>query len=146
MEPRRIAVVGGGPAGLYFSYLWKRRHPRTEVELFERNPRNATWGFGVVFSDRALDFLRIDDAETAGVLADRMERWRDLTINHRGQSVAIDGVGFSAIGRLDLLQILQNRAESVGVQLHFDQPAPAMDSGHDLIVAADGVNSSIRKH
>ena len=76
---RRIAVLGGGPAGLYFAYLWKRRQPKSEVELFEQNPAGATFGFGVVFSDRALDFLRADDPETADLIQPRMEAWQDIT-------------------------------------------------------------------
>src|SRR5690606_31777902 len=106
----RVAVLGGGPGGLYFSALWEARHPGDEVCLFEQNPADATWGFGVVFSDRALDFLREDDPETAALIAPRMQTWRDITLVHRGEPIAIDGVGFSAIGRLELLQLLQARA------------------------------------
>jgi len=69
----RIAVIGGGPGGLYFGYLWKKRHPGAHVELFEQNPADATWGFGVVFSDQALEFLRADDPETVEAIAPRME-------------------------------------------------------------------------
>ena len=116
----RVSVLGGGPGGLYFSALWKSRHPRDEVRLFEQNPADATWGFGVVFSDRALEFLREDDPETVDLIAPRMETWRDITIVHRGEAVAIDGVGFSAIGRLELLQLLQQRARAAGVALEFD--------------------------
>ena len=142
----RIDVLGGGPGGLYFSTLWKSRHPRDDVRVFEQNPADTTWGFGVVFSDRALDFLREDDPEAIALIAPRMQTWRDITIVHRGESVAIDGVGFSAIGRLELLQLLQRRARSVGVALEFDKTIGSLDElGGDLIVAADGVNSLVRR-
>ena len=103
----RIAVIGGGPGGLYFAYLWKRRHPEARVDLFEQNPQGATWGFGVVFSEAALEFLRADDPDTVDAIAPRMESWKNITLNLRGESVEIDGVGFSSIGRLELLTILQ---------------------------------------
>ena len=142
----RIAVIGGGPGGLYFSYLWKKRHPDARIDLFEQNPAGATWGFGVVFSEQALEFLRADDPDTVDAIAPRMESWRNITLNLRGECVEIDGVGFSSIGRLDLLRILQARAASVGVALHFDTQA-SLDqlSGYDLIVAADGLNSMVRR-
>ena len=143
----RVSVLGGGPGGLYFSALWKRRHPRDEVRLFEQNPAGATWGFGVVFSDRALDFLREDDPDTAALIAPHMETWRDITLVHRGEAVAIDGVGFSAIGRLELLQLLQEGARSAGVDLQFETAVQSLvELGDaDIIVAADGVNSMIRR-
>ncbi len=142
----RIAVIGGGPGGLYFSTFWKKRHPDAQIDLFEQNPPGATWGFGVVFSDSALEFLRADDPDTVEAIAPRMESWKNITLNLRGESVEIDGVGFSAIGRLDLLKILQGRAASVGVTLHFDTQA-SLDqlAGYDLVVAADGLNSPVRR-
>jgi 2-polyprenyl-6-methoxyphenol hydroxylase-like FAD-dependent oxidoreductase len=143
----RIAVLGGGPAGLYFAYLWKAHHPASEIVLYEQNPADATFGFGVVFSDRALDFLRGDDPETADRVAARLETWSDITLVHRGERVAVDGVGFSAIARLDLLLLLQERARSVGVELRYDKPVRSLeDLGTvDLVVAADGVNSLVRR-
>jgi 2-polyprenyl-6-methoxyphenol hydroxylase-like FAD-dependent oxidoreductase len=143
----RIAVIGGGPGGLYFAYLWKRRHPDASIDLFEQNPTGATWGFGVVFSEQALEFLRADDPETVDAIAPRMESWQNITLNLRGESVAIDGVGFSAIGRLELLRILQQRASAVGVTLRHDTLIQSMDqlTGYDLIVAADGLNSFVRR-
>jgi 2-polyprenyl-6-methoxyphenol hydroxylase-like FAD-dependent oxidoreductase len=143
----RIAVIGGGPGGLYFGYLWKKRHPDTDVDLFEQNPAGATWGFGVVFSDQALDFLRVDDPDTVEAIAPRMESWKNITLNLRGESVEIDGVGFSSIGRLDLLRLLQARAASVGVALRFDTQIGSVDqlADYDLIVAADGLNSLVRR-
>lgn len=143
----RIAVIGGGPGGLYFAYLWKRRHPTARVELFELSPADATWGFGVVFSDQALEFLRADDAETVDAIAPRMEQWRGITVNLHGESLLIDGVGFSAIGRLALLRLLQARARSVGVECRFETQVQSLDqlAGYDLIVAADGLNSLVRR-
>jgi 2-polyprenyl-6-methoxyphenol hydroxylase-like FAD-dependent oxidoreductase len=142
----RIAVIGGGPGGLYFAYLWKRRHPDASIDLFEQSPAGATWGFGVVFSEQALEFLRADDPDTVDAIAPRMESWNNITLNLRGESVEIDGIGFSAIGRLDLLKILQQRASAVGVTLRYDTTVQSMDqlTGYDLIVAADGLNSLAR--
>ncbi len=142
----KIAVVGGGPAGLYFAYLWKRKHPSAEIELFEQNSAGATFGFGVVFSDRALDFLRADDPETVDAIVPHMEHWRDMALVHRGERVAIDGVGFSAIGRLELLKLLQQRAAFVGVRPNYERRIDKLEDlrDFDLVVAADGVNSFLR--
>jgi 2-polyprenyl-6-methoxyphenol hydroxylase-like FAD-dependent oxidoreductase len=144
----RIAVIGGGPGGLYFAYLWKRRHPDADIDLFEQNAADATWGFGVVFSEQALEFLRADDPDTVDAIAPRMESWKNITLNLRGENVPIDGVGFSSIGRLDLLTILQQRVGSVGVTPRFDTAIASVDqlSGYDLIVAADGLNSLVRRN
>ena len=143
----RVAVLGGGPAGLYFSYLWRKRRPDDEIALFEQNPAGATFGFGVVFSDRALDFLRADDPETADLVTPAMESWRDVTLIHRGERIGIDGVGFSAIGRLAFLKLLRRRLDAVGVRPRFDtlvRDVRELD-GFDLIVAADGINSVVRR-
>jgi 2-polyprenyl-6-methoxyphenol hydroxylase-like FAD-dependent oxidoreductase len=143
----RIAVLGGGPGGLYFAYLWKKRHPDATIDLFEQNPAGATWGFGVVFSEQALEFLRADDPETVDAITPRMESWKNITLNLRGESVALDGVGFSSIGRLDLLTILQQRLRAVGVNPRYDTTIQSVDqlAGYDLIVAADGLNSLVRR-
>jgi len=143
----RIAVIGGGPGGLYFSYLWKRRHPEADIDLFEQNPAGATWGFGVVFSEQALEFLRTDDPDTVDAIAPRMESWNNITLYLRGESVTLDGVGFSSIGRLELLSILQRRLEAVGVSPRYDTTVQSVDqlTGYDLIVAADGLNSLVRR-
>src|SRR5258705_3586812 len=143
----RIAVIGGGPGGLYFAYLWKGRHPDARIDLFEQNAAGATWGFGVVFSEQALEFLRADDPDTVDVIAPRMESWKNITLNLRGESVEIDGVGFSSIGRLELLTILQDRVRSVGVAPRYDTLIASVDqlTGYDLIVGADGLNSLVRR-
>ena len=143
----RIAVIGGGPGGLYFAYLWKKLHPDADIDLFEQNAAGATWGFGVVFSEQALEFLRADDPDTVDAIAPRMQSWRNITLNLRGESVEIDGVGFSSIGRLDLLTILQQRASSAGVTPRYDTLIRSVDqlADYDLIVAADGLNSLVRR-
>ena len=144
----KIAVIGGGPAGLYFSYLMKRDNPAHEIRVIEQNPRGATFGFGVVFSDRALEFLRADDEDTYRYLTPHMESWPDLKIVHKDENMAIDGNGFAAIGRLEFLNLLQARCESVGVELEFDSVVQSLDgrADADLIVAADGVNSIVRRN
>jgi 2-polyprenyl-6-methoxyphenol hydroxylase-like FAD-dependent oxidoreductase len=143
----RIAVIGGGPGGLYFAYLWKKRHPDAEIDLFEQNAAGATWGFGVVFSEQALDFLRADDPDTVDAIAPQMESWTNITLNLRGESVEIDGVGFASIGRLALLTHLQERVRSVGVTPRFDTTVHSAEQlrDYDLIVAADGLNSMVRR-
>jgi 2-polyprenyl-6-methoxyphenol hydroxylase-like FAD-dependent oxidoreductase len=143
----RVAVIGGGPGGLYFAYLWKKRHADAQVDLFEQNPAGATWGFGVVFSEQALDFLRADDPETVDAITPRMESWTNITLNLRGESVEIDGVGFSSIGRLELLTLLQGRARAAGVAARYETTIQSVDQlrGYDLIIAADGLNSLVRR-
>ena len=140
----RIFVAGAGPAGLYFSYLVKRRHPEWDVRVVEQNPADSTFGFGVVFSERALDFLREDDPTTYDLITPQMETWTDLKVVHRGTPVVIDGIGFAAIGRLKLLQLLQRQAASVGVTPQYKERVAAPPAAFDLIVGADGVNSTVR--
>jgi 2-polyprenyl-6-methoxyphenol hydroxylase-like FAD-dependent oxidoreductase len=142
----RILVAGAGPAGLYFSYIAKRAHPDWQIELVEQNPADATFGFGVVFSDRALEFLRGDDPGTYELITPAMELWSDLTVVHRGTAVVIDGIGFAAIGRLRFLQLLREQAESVGIRPQFQTAIRSAGQlqGYDLVVAADGANSAVR--
>jgi 2-polyprenyl-6-methoxyphenol hydroxylase-like FAD-dependent oxidoreductase len=142
----RIAVIGAGPAGLYFSYLIKRRRPDIDISVFEQNPPDATFGFGVVFSDRALEFLRGDDPETYDLVTPRMETWTDMQLDIEGTTIRIDGIGFSAIGRLDLLRLLQQQARAAGVELLFETKIDetADLAAVDLVVAADGAGSMTR--
>jgi len=140
----RVLVAGAGPAGLYFSYLLKRHDPRCEIRVVEQNPPDATFGFGVVFSDRALEFLRADDPTTYNLITPELEAWVDLVVVHRGERVVIDGIGFNAIGRLHFLRFMQQQAASVGVQPEFNTPVGDI-SGYDLVVAADGANSTVRR-
>src|ERR1700730_4262447 len=142
-----VAILGAGPAGLYLAYLLKRRRPETRVRLVEQNRADSTFGFGVVFSDRALEFLKEDDAGTHDAIVPHLEIWQDIAIVHRGQRIAIDGVGFAAVGRLELLAELQQRARSVGIEREYGRRIDGIGQldGTDLIVGADGANSLVRQ-
>ncbi len=143
----RIAILGAGPAGLYLAYLIKRRDPAADLTVIEQNPADATFGFGVVFSDRALEFLRADDEETCAAILPHMESWNDMTLNLRGERIVIDGIGFAAIGRLHLLQLLQARAASAGVAPVYERTVKDLGEldDFDVVVGADGVNSLVRR-
>jgi 2-polyprenyl-6-methoxyphenol hydroxylase-like FAD-dependent oxidoreductase len=142
----QITVIGGGPAGLYFAYLMQRRDRRHRIVVIEQNARDVTWGFGVVFSHGALEFLQRDDADTYALLRPRMESWPDQQVVHGEEKVLIDGNGFAAISRLQLLQFLHGLAEPLGVEIRFattaQDLAPWLDA--DLVVGADGINSVVR--
>jgi 2-polyprenyl-6-methoxyphenol hydroxylase-like FAD-dependent oxidoreductase len=143
----RVLVAGAGPAGLYVAYLAKRAHPDWDIRVVEQNRADSTFGFGIVFSDKALEFLRGDDPETYDAITPAMESWTDITVVHRGTPVVIDGIGFSAIGRLEFLRLMQARLASVGIAPHFDHALASGDElhGYDLVVAADGANSFVRR-
>ena len=146
-HPMRIAILGAGPAGLYLATLIKRRDKGADVTVIEQNPPDATFGFGVVFSDRALEFLREDDEATYAAIMPHMETWQDITLDICGERVVIDGVGFAAVGRLKLLQLLQARAAAAGVSPVYNRAVKSLDelAGFDLVVGADGVNSLMRR-
>ena len=143
----RIAIVGAGPAGLYLAYLLKRGTLKMEVEVFEQNPADATFGFGLVFSERALGFLKEADPGTLAAIEPALEHWNDSILVHNGCEIRIDGMGYTGIGRLRLLQILQRQARSVGIEPKYLHPIDHPDAcgGADLIVGADGVNSMVRR-
>lgn len=141
-----VEIIGAGPAGLYTAILIRRLLPHVAVRVSEQNPEGATFGFGVVFSDQALEFLRADDPETHDLVTPHMERWRNMTLNLPGGSVTLDGVGFTAIGRLHLINILTDRARALGVPIRFDTQVAAIDDlSADLIIGADGLNSMVRR-
>ncbi len=143
----KIAIIGAGPAGLYSAYLLKKwLGADVDMTVVEQNPADATFGFGVVFSDQALEFLRQSDPETHDAIVPHMERWDDLTINVKGQSFTVDGFGFTSIGRLELLMILQSRLRSLGVEPQYNRVVTSLDefADADLIIATDGVNSIVR--
>jgi 2-polyprenyl-6-methoxyphenol hydroxylase-like FAD-dependent oxidoreductase len=139
-----ILVVGAGPAGVYFAYLAKRAHPDWRIRVVEQNPADAVFGFGLVFSDKALEFLRADDPTTYELITPQMETWTDLTVVHRGERVVIDGIGFSAIGRLHLLRLLRQQLATVGMAPEYETTVADFDR-YDLVVGADGANSAVRR-
>jgi len=143
----RVLIVGAGPAGLYLGYLLGRQRPGSTIRIVEQNPPDATFGFGVVFSERALEFLREDDAETFTALVPAMEQWPDLDVVHAGRRIVIDGIGFAAIGRLALLRLLRRRLASMSLTPEYGRAIDdgAELDGYDLVVGADGVNSTVRR-
>ncbi len=139
----KIAVIGGGPAGLYFAILM--RGLGHEVVVFERNARDATFGWGVVFSDRTMRYLADPDPETHRLLLEHLRTWENVDIVHRGQLISVAGNRFSGIARIALLEALQRRAAELGVELHFEREvADPLELQADLVVGADGVNSLVR--
>ncbi len=143
----RIGIVGAGPAGLLLALLIKRRRPEHEVLIVEQSPREATFGFGVVFSQGALGFLARDEPEIHRALAGEMQSWPVQKIVHRDESVVIDGNGFSALARLTLIRLLQRQAQERGAHIEFDRTLDSLTAfnGFDLVVGADGVNSVVRR-
>ena len=142
----RLAILGAGPAGLLFSLLIQRRHPRWRVDVVEQNPPDATFGFGVVFSEGALAFLGRDAPDLYRLLLPRMERWPMQRIVHRDKQVDIDGNAFSAIARLELNRFLQELCGDAGVRIEYGrQVASIAELGRaDLLVGADGAHSVLR--
>ncbi|WP_432028158.1 bifunctional salicylyl-CoA 5-hydroxylase/oxidoreductase [Streptomyces sp. 1222.5] len=145
---RRIAVVGGGPGGLYAAALLKRLDPGRDVTVWERNAPDETFGFGVVLSDETLGGIEHADPVVYAALQEDFVRWDDIDIVHRGTRHTSGGHGFAALGRRRLLEILHERCRSLGVRIHFRTRAPALErlaADHDLVIAADGVHSAIRE-
>lgn len=146
----KISVIGGGPGGLYFALLTKKRRPEIEIELFEQNQPDDTFGFGVVFSDETLDEFLGADAETYEMIRDHFAYWTDIIIDQRGHRTVVGGNGFAGCSRVTLLQILQRRCADVGVKMHFGTRINAETlerdfADSDIIVDAGGVNSPIRE-
>ena len=143
----RIAVLGGGPGGLYFAALVKQLDARHDITVWERNAADDTFGFGVVFSDETLGGIEHADIEVFQAMRREFARWDDIDVHRRCTTFTSGGHGFAAMSRKRLLAILQARCASLGVQVHFRTEAPdvaALAAGHDLVVAADGANSLTR--
>lgn len=143
----RVAVVGGGPGGLYFSALVKRLDPEAEITVWERNAADDTFGFGVVFSDETLGGIEHADTEVYRQMESAFARWDDIDVHFRDATVTSGGQGFAALDRRLLLRILADRCRDLGVDVRFRTEAPDIErlsAECDLVIAADGVNSGIR--
>ena len=142
----RIACLGGGPAGLYFAIAMKLRDPTHEIVVIERNRPYDTFGWGVVLSDETLGNLRAVDPKSSEAIARAFVYWDDIAVHYRGSVTRSSGHGFCGIGRKRLLNILQDRAHALAVELVFETEIDSLDEvrGYDLIVAADGANSKLR--
>lgn len=143
----RIAVIGGGPGGLYLAALMKQLDAGHDVTVWERNAPDDTFGFGVVFSDETLGGIESADTEIYRAMEQRFARWTDIDVDVDGRSFTIGGQGFAAMSRKELLAILQARAAELGVTVSYRTEAPDADqlrAEYDLVVAADGVNSKVR--
>jgi len=142
----KILCIGGGPGGLYAALLLKKADPARDVTVVDRNPSDATYGWGVVFSDETLTFLEEADGETYRDIAAEFVRWEAIDIQYLGQTIRSGGHAFSGMGRKRLLGILQRRCAAVGVSLRFDTEIQdlSIGDGFDLVIAADGLNSRVR--
>jgi anthraniloyl-CoA monooxygenase len=143
----KINVIGGGPAGLYFAILMKKAGAAHQIRIYERNGPNDTFGWGVVFSGKTLANLRAADDVSHAEITKEFEAWDNVDVVHRDSKISIHGNSFSGIARLGLLKILQRRAEQLGVEVDFHTEILDVESlrnNCDLLLAADGVNSTVR--
>ncbi len=147
---KKITVVGGGPGGLYFAILTKKRCPEIQIDVYEQNQPDDTFGFGVVFSDETLDGYRDADQESYDMIREGFAHWGDIVIEHKGERIVIGGNGFAGCSRMTLLQQMHKRCEDLGVNIHFGdvidpKTLQTRFKDSDIIIAADGINSAIRR-
>jgi anthraniloyl-CoA monooxygenase len=143
----KTAIIGGGPAGLYFAILLKKLRPESDITIYERNRADETFGFGVVFSDATLDNFEKYDLPSYQRIIREFAYWDDIAIHFRGSEHRIGGNGFCGCSRRALLLILQDRAEELGVRLRYevDVDDESLFADADLVVVADGINSRFRE-
>ncbi|MGA9795866.1 MAG: FAD-dependent monooxygenase [Rhizomicrobium sp.] len=146
-KPFKIAIVGGGPGGLYLALLAKKARPDWQIDVYEQNRADDTFGFGVVFSDETLEEFLSRDAESYAAITNAFAYWDDIIIEYKCREIRCGGNGFAGCSRLILLQILQRRCEEVGVGLHYNTHVEDLSrfADCDVIVGADGINSRIRE-
>ncbi|MFD7244181.1 bifunctional salicylyl-CoA 5-hydroxylase/oxidoreductase [Streptomyces massasporeus] len=145
-SPLRVAIIGGGPGGLYAAALLKRLDPQRQITVWERNAPDDTFGFGVVLSDETLGGIEHADPTVYEALQQHFTRWDDIDIVHRTHRHTSSGHGFAALGRKRLLEILHTRCRELGVDLRFRTEAPRdLPHTHDLVIAADGIHSATRE-
>src|SRR5215470_4948436 len=143
----KIDIIGGGPAGLYFAILMKKADTAHRIRIYERNGPDDTFGWGVVFSGKTLANLRAADDVSHAEITKEFEAWDNVDVVHRDAKISIHGNSFSGIARLQLLKILQRRAEQLGVEIEFHaeiRNVETLREDCDLLLAADGVNSTVR--
>lgn len=142
----KIAIIGGGPGGLYFSILIKKAIPNCQIDIYERNKADDSFGFGVVFSDETLGEFLKRDMQSYELIRSKFAYWDDIIIARDGESVNIAGNGFCGCSRKTLLQLLQQRCTEEGVNLHFEHNVDDLSqfNNADIIVACDGIGSQIR--
>ena len=143
----KITTLGGGPAGLYASILLKKANPALDITIWERNPRGATFGWGVVFSDRTLNAFREADNRSYVDITNQFVLWEAIDTYYRGARIRCGGHTFAGMGRRELLLVLQERCAELGVKLNFEVEIDNLEqfADSDLIIAADGINSLTRK-
>ncbi len=142
----KITVIGGGPGGLYFSILTKKAIPNCQIDVYERNKADDSFGFGVVFSDETLGEFLTRDTKSYELIRSKFAYWDDIVVARNGESVSISGNGFCGCSRKTLLQLLQQRCTEEGVNLHFETDVTDLSQfkDSDIIVASDGIGSAIR--
>jgi len=142
----RIVTIGGGPAALYLGILMKKASPKHEITILERNRLDDTYGFGVVFSDATQNNLAAADPETYDAMASHFAHWDNIDVHYRGRVITSSGHGFSGLSRRALLGVLGQRCEELGVCIEVctEVTDPAVYADADLVVGADGFNSTVR--
>src|SRR5262249_50298663 len=143
----KINIIGGGPAGLYFAILMAKRAASHRITIVERDGPNDTFGWGIVFSDRTLAFLKDQDEETYSRITRASQTWDNVDVIHRGHKLSVHGNGFSGIARLGFLNILHDRCRELGVDLRFHENVqdPLELADCDVVIGADGANSLVRR-